>query len=80
MRTSHEGRGCCSSSVSRLTLLAMTAWLCALSIASGWAQQTQRESLDQFPKGEIEITGQEGSQRFHIWLADTTARSEQGLM
>jgi uncharacterized membrane protein (UPF0127 family) len=63
--------------------LAALAWLlgaCGLAMATVGAQQTQRESLDHFPKAEAEISGDDGSQRFHIWLADTNARSEQGLM
>jgi uncharacterized protein len=38
------------------------------------------ESLDAFPKSALEIRTASGSERFVIWIADTPARSEQGLM
>jgi uncharacterized protein len=38
------------------------------------------ESLDAFPRSELEIRTAAGSQRFVIWIADTPARSQQGLM
>lgn len=38
------------------------------------------ESLDAFPRSILEIRTQAGSERFHIWIADTLARSQQGLM
>lgn len=38
------------------------------------------ESLDAFPQSALEIRTQAGSQRFNIWIADTPARSQQGLM
>jgi uncharacterized membrane protein (UPF0127 family) len=38
------------------------------------------ESLDAFPRSRHEIRTSAGSQRFVIWVADTPARSQQGLM
>ena len=38
------------------------------------------ESLDAFPRSALEIRTHEGVQRFNIWIADTSARSQQGLM
>lgn len=38
------------------------------------------ESLSDFPQSTLEIRTQAGPQRFNVWIADTPARSEQGLM
>jgi uncharacterized membrane protein (UPF0127 family) len=38
------------------------------------------ESLDRFPQLTAVVTTPTGAQRFSVWLADTNARSEQGLM
>jgi uncharacterized protein len=38
------------------------------------------ESLDEFPQSALEIRTAAGQQRFNVWIADTPARSEQGLM
>ncbi len=38
------------------------------------------ENLNAFPQSALEIRTQAGSQRFNIWIADTPARSQQGLM
>jgi uncharacterized protein len=64
----------------RVALLAIVGWLCAGLMASVAAQTPARESLDHFPQGTIEVNAQDGTQQFHIWFADTAARSEQGLM
>ncbi len=47
-------------------------WVCA------HAQNV--ESLDHFPQMKAVISSASGPQKFDIWLADTPARSEQGLM
>jgi len=47
-------------------------WVCA------HAQNV--ESLDHFPQMKAVISTASGPQKFDIWLADTPARSEQGLM
>jgi uncharacterized protein len=38
------------------------------------------ESLDAFPQSSLVIRTRTGSERFNIWIADTPARSQQGLM
>jgi uncharacterized membrane protein (UPF0127 family) len=48
--------------------------------ASGPLGAQKPESLDHFPQLTAVITTASGAQRFNVWLADTPARSEQGLM
>jgi uncharacterized membrane protein (UPF0127 family) len=65
--------------------LQFAAWVVMLAAALGASQRGRadaptRESLDNFPKGAVEISGSDGTAHFRIWIADTTARSEQGLM
>src|SRR5208282_4413802 len=38
------------------------------------------ENLNSFPHSALNIQTRSGSQHFDIWVADTAARSEQGLM
>jgi hypothetical protein len=38
------------------------------------------ESLDQFPSSVLDIRTHDGREWFNVWIADTPARSEQGLM
>jgi uncharacterized membrane protein (UPF0127 family) len=38
------------------------------------------ESLNAFPRSALEIRTRAGVQSFTIWIADTSARSQQGLM
>jgi len=38
------------------------------------------ESLEQFPHTTLSIATRQGAQWFSVWVADTPARSEQGLM
>ena len=38
------------------------------------------ESLDHFPQTLAELSSRDGLQRLRLWVADTPARSEQGLM
>ena len=59
---------------------ATIVWLSAAALAGAWAQGPARENLDNFPKSQVEISAADGPQHFNIWIADTTARSEQGLM
>jgi uncharacterized membrane protein (UPF0127 family) len=58
-------------------------WLSAavllLAAAPALAAQTL-ESLDAFPRSPLEIRTQSGSRRYDVWIADTSARSQQGLM
>ncbi|HEX4375639.1 MAG TPA: DUF192 domain-containing protein [Steroidobacteraceae bacterium] len=58
---------------------AVVLWLGSSALPDAWAQGP-RESLDNFPKSQIEISAADGPQHLDIWVADTTARSEQGLM
>src|SRR4029077_15904372 len=60
----------------RRALLAIL-WLIGLAAVS---TARARESLDAFPQTTAEVMTQNGPQRFQIWIADTPARSEQGLM
>jgi uncharacterized protein len=56
--------------------------LIALVMACAWATGALagQESLDAFPQTSAEISTEGGAQHFRIWIADTPARSEQGLM
>lgn len=56
--------------------LALIAALSPWSVLRG----QNHESLDHFPQVAAVVTTASGPQKFTIWLADTTARSEQGLM
>ncbi|MFI4868953.1 MAG: DUF192 domain-containing protein [Steroidobacterales bacterium] len=55
-----------------------------LGVALAWATLAPAaralESLDAFPRSSLAIQTQTGMQRFDIWIADTPARSQQGLM
>jgi uncharacterized membrane protein (UPF0127 family) len=44
------------------------------------AQQAPLEDLEHFPKATLQIATAQGRQSFSIWIADTPAREEQGLM
>lgn len=44
------------------------------------AQSAPIESLSHFPHGTLDIVAHGQSNRFHIWIADTPSRQEQGLM
>jgi hypothetical protein len=55
----------------------------ALLLAVGgvsYAQSMQIESLAHFPRTELTIKARGHADRFDIWIADTAARQEQGLM
>lgn len=52
-----------------------------LMLATGPVTAAQAlESLDAFPRSPLEIRTESGSQRYDVWIADTPARSQQGLM
>jgi len=52
-----------------------------LALAVLWAGAVgAAESLDAFPTTTAQISTASGTQQFKIWVADTPARSEQGLM
>lgn len=44
------------------------------------AQSAPIESLTRFPRTTLEIVAHGNRDRFRIWIADTPARQEQGLM
>ena len=54
--------------------------LLALPITPTRAQQGPLEDLSTFPKAHLTIKGSAGAHEFTIWVADTPARDEQGLM
>jgi hypothetical protein len=58
-----------------LALLLAAATACAQTPAD--FQPTQ---LRGFPRGTVEIERAGGHDTFHVWIADTSARQEQGLM
>ena len=54
---------------------------CVALLGSGAVSAAQPyESLDNFPQSYADVSSRDGLQRFKIWIADTPARSEQGLM
>ena len=58
-------------------------WTVAAIVALGlWAplRAQNQESLDHFPQWTGIVTTSTGKEKFTIWVADTPARSEQGLM
>lgn len=65
-------------SVLRRSVL-ISAGVVALGIWTAAPTQT-KESLDHFPQLTAQISSPDGLQHFKIWIADTPARSEQGLM
>jgi uncharacterized membrane protein (UPF0127 family) len=44
------------------------------------AQSAPIESLTHFPRTTLDIVAQGHRERFKVWIANTTARQEQGLM
>ena len=64
-------------SLSRLALGLAVAWTLA-SICL--AQSAPIESLAHFPHTTLEIVAHGHRNRFAVWIADTPARQEQGLM
>jgi len=57
----------------------------ALLLASAWgplcvAQSAPIESLTHFPRTALDITAHGHRNDFEVWIADTPARQEQGLM
>lgn len=63
----------------RLTL----ALACVIALGSSSicrAQSAPIESLTHFPRATLEIVTHGDHDRFRVWIADTPARQEQGLM
>jgi uncharacterized membrane protein (UPF0127 family) len=56
--------------------------LLVLASLAARAQSVPLEELSQFPQASLEISGAPGAQKhsFQVWIADTPARQEQGLM
>ena len=66
----------------RASLLLLPA---ALLLASAWgtlclAQSAPIESLTHFPRTTLDIAAHGHRDHFEVWIADTAARQEQGLM
>ncbi len=57
--------------------LLLAALLAAMALTPG---AHALESLDTFPRSSLAIRTRTGVERFNIWVADTPARSQQGLM
>jgi uncharacterized protein len=56
---------------------------CALLLTGAGAVQAQQaplDDLDRFPKAELTLRSGTATHHFHIWVADTAAHEEQGLM
>ena len=63
------------------TLLLLPALLLAASLGTVClAQSAPIESLTQFPRTALDITAHGHRDHFEVWIADTPARQEQGLM
>ncbi|MGH8287603.1 MAG: DUF192 domain-containing protein [Steroidobacteraceae bacterium] len=58
--------------------LALAVWLAAGR--SSVAQSMPIEDLSHFPRTLLTIRTHGRADRFHVWIADTPARQEQGLM
>jgi uncharacterized membrane protein (UPF0127 family) len=58
------------------------ALIAVVLLLGAWLAPPARalESLDSFPRSTLDIRTQTGSAHFTVWIADTPARSEQGLM
>jgi uncharacterized protein len=73
-----------TSTSTRCWLLAVCAACCALIFytAAGRAQtpSAQLEDLAAFPQATLTISGGGSTHQFTIWVANTEARGEQGLM
>jgi uncharacterized protein len=65
----------------RIAVMAAAAALMAYSGAE-WAQSPTAplEELSAFPQTTLTVSGHGGTHQFDIWVANTAAREEQGLM
>ncbi len=61
-------------------LAALAAVLLATTTACAQTPAFQPAQLRDFPRGTLEIERADGRDSFQIWIADTGARQEQGLM
>ncbi len=78
MRTSLGRSAPGAARIAASLLLALAAWL-AFGRAS-MAQSMPIEDLSHFPRTTLTIVARGHVDRFHVWIADTPARQEQGLM
>jgi len=67
-----------TSGLREMRILFASVFLVAVGNTLGAEQPL--ESLENFPQTTARITSSSGPQLFTIWIADTQARSEQGLM
>jgi hypothetical protein len=63
-----------------LLALCATCSVLLLYAATGHAQSAPLEELSAFPQSTLTISGVGGTHQFSIWVANTPAREEQGLM
>jgi uncharacterized protein len=78
MRTSLWRTAPGTARIATSLLLALAAWL-TFGRAS-MAQSMPLEDLSHFPRTTLTIDAHGRIDRFHVWIADTPARQEQGLM
>ena len=64
----------------RAARLLAAALLAGLTAPPSWAQSGPLEDLAHFPHTTLTIHGGGDTQHFSVWVADTDARKEQGLM
>lgn len=50
------------------------------ALAPARADEPPRESLDHYPTADVSVESGGHSHVFHVWIADTAAREQQGLM
>jgi uncharacterized protein len=62
-----------------LLAAALIGWP-ALTPAPARADEPPRESLDHYPTADVSVESGGRSHVFHVWIADTVPRREQGLM
>jgi uncharacterized protein len=78
MRTSLGRTAPGAARIASSLLLALAAWL-TFGRAS-MAQSMPIEDLSHFPRTTLTISAHGRIDRFHVWIANTPARQEQGLM
>lgn len=72
----------CSAGSLRASILPPLLVLLLAGVPSGacLAQSAPIESLTHFPRTSLDIAAQGQRDHFEVWIADTAARQEQGLM
>jgi uncharacterized membrane protein (UPF0127 family) len=79
MATRHARRDAARVPLRRGIALLLAAALIASS-APARADEPLHESLDHYPTAEVRVESAGRSHVFHVWIADTEPRREQGLM